>query len=646
MSDERFVVCGGLAAPRRVAKEKIINLNLWGQRANVTLKISDISERMIANVPPILIDLLEIATYIYCADQATTRGGGGSGNYGAKWRRRFRFRIPVRDPRLWSSDTVLTALRDTLRFLSDDEYTFTFDKLLKPPEISQYLDFGAGGLSGFQADEIVLFSGGIDSLAGAVQEAITDKKKVALVSHRSSPKIDHRQKILLQELSRHCETQPFHVPVWIHKEKALSREYTQRTRSFLYASLATVVARIFELWRIRFYENGVVGINLPISAQVVGSRATRTTHPQVVNGFSDLFTAIFQKPFAVENPFLWMTKAETVRFIRDAGHGTLIKDSVSCTHTWEVTKLHTHCGVCSQCIDRRFATLAAGCTDKEDPEEMYGVDLLKGERSPGDDRTMLESYVRMAKQVKDMSDSTFFSTFGEVHRVTKHVRGLSVDDTASRIFSLYKRHAAEVCDVVTKGIQRHAVEISDGKVPSSCVLILALPEEYRRPASYADIPTAPLLTLDDIGDQKGKLALLACITGIDRFAGLNKKLGSREVFFIFLLFKSKRTHQFAGEWLTVVTEEEAVTEFQKWVQNQYLKFSGTDIDSPAYRIQKMWGEFIRQIEKEAKLKRLFSVHRDSNGQKLYAIRLRPSKTQILTSSIPAVLSKAGIQGNV
>ena len=83
--------------------------------------------------------------------------------------------------------------------------------------------------------------------------------------------------------------------------------------------LGAIVARIFDLWRIRFYENGVVSINLPISPQVVGGRATRTTHPQVLNGFAEIFSTICQKPFAVENPFRWLTKAEVVKTIRDRG---------------------------------------------------------------------------------------------------------------------------------------------------------------------------------------------------------------------------------------------------------------------------------------------------------------------------------------
>jgi hypothetical protein len=70
----------------------------------------------------------------------------------------------------------------------------------------------------------------------------------------------------------------------------LNREYTQRSRSFLYAALGATVAAMVGRDRIRFYENGVVSLNLPVSAQAIGARATRTTHPRVLNGFAELFT--------------------------------------------------------------------------------------------------------------------------------------------------------------------------------------------------------------------------------------------------------------------------------------------------------------------------------------------------------------------
>ena len=72
----------------------------------------------------------------------------------------------------------------------------------------------------------------------------------------------------------------------MNKDKALGREYTQRTRSFLFAALGVTFARMSGLDRLRFYENGVVSLNLPPSPQVVGARASRTTHPRVLGGFT------------------------------------------------------------------------------------------------------------------------------------------------------------------------------------------------------------------------------------------------------------------------------------------------------------------------------------------------------------------------
>ncbi|MBW1999616.1 MAG: 7-cyano-7-deazaguanine synthase [Deltaproteobacteria bacterium] len=481
MSNERVILCGSARTDKPVGAHKPIRLKLWGKDKNVTLKITDITDRMVANLPPRLIDLLEIATYIYCADQATTRGGDGLRDYGSNWRRKFRFHIPVREPDVWSSGQMISILQDTLGFLSEDEYHFHFVKLTDPPPMSLYLDFGSGGASGLSAEEVILFSGGLDSLGGAIQDAVINKKNVALVSHRSSPKIAKRQRELVSDLGNHTHTPPFHVPVWIHKEKELSREFTQRTRSFLYASLGAVVARIFDLWRVRIYENGTISVNLPISEQVIGSRGTRSTHPQAINGFSDLFSALFEKEFLIENPFLWMTKAEVAKAIVEAGCRELIKYSTSCTHIWEMTTLKTHCGVCSQCIDRRFAVLAAGCTDDDDPMEMYSVDLLTGERKPGESRTMLESYVRTAKKIKDITDDGFFSEFPECYRIIGHIRGMKVDEAASKILDLYRRHSNQVFDVITQGIRDHAGEINEGKLPKSCLLILALPDNYKRP---------------------------------------------------------------------------------------------------------------------------------------------------------------------
>jgi len=89
----------------------------------VNLHLGDLSRPMADNIPDVLTDMLDIAAYIYCADQFTTRGTELMTNMGADWRRKFRLKIPVRCPDVWGKDSVREALVETLGFLSEDEFT-------------------------------------------------------------------------------------------------------------------------------------------------------------------------------------------------------------------------------------------------------------------------------------------------------------------------------------------------------------------------------------------------------------------------------------------------------------------------------------------------------------------------------------------
>ena len=94
-----------------------------------------------------------------------------------------------------------------------------------------------------------------------------------------------------------------------------------------------------------------------------------------MKGFQDIISLVAGEAFTVENPYIWKTKADVVKVITDAGCEDLIRHSMTCTHTWEMTNQHTHCGGCSQCIDRRFAVLAAKA-DQYDPVDHYKFDVF------------------------------------------------------------------------------------------------------------------------------------------------------------------------------------------------------------------------------------------------------------------------------
>ena len=471
------MLCGGArGAPRGRASS--LALDLHGSSPNVRLEIADISERLLAKIPDVLVDLLEVASYIYAADGAISRGGKVGAQMGKGWRRDFRFVIPVRRPGRWSSAHVMSALVETLGFLSDDRYEFEFQPITDPPPVEEYFEFQGAADAGFTPDEVILFSGGVDSFAGAVEALACGGKKIALVSHRSAPIIAGVQRRLVNELRSRFVNQVFHVPVRANLVGRLSKETTYRTRSFLFAALGAVTAQLFEKDRLRIYENGIVSLNLPTLAQVVGARATRTTHPQALAGFRRILSALLDKDFDFSNPFAWLTKAEVIERISMNGCGDLIRDTRSCTRVRQMTRLHSHCGACSQCLDRRFAVLAAGVAD-EDPEEAYKVDLLLGPRPPGPDRELALAYVRSSSLINDMADVAFFARYGEASRIVDFFDE-PADEVARRILDLHRRQAAGVCGVSDDAISVHAGELRGGSLSEDCLLRLIVGQDAAR----------------------------------------------------------------------------------------------------------------------------------------------------------------------
>ena len=495
MSFKHVILCGGTElSPLGGAWKHIapVPLAIGKGLHDVHLHLHDLTKPMSENPSDVATDLLEIAAFVYAADQAVRRGGKSEFEYGSKWRRHFWFEIPVRQPDFWADDKVLGPLREVLTFLSDDDFEFHFRKLKKPPKLDSYLDFRKGGVDSSGIEEVMLFSGGLDSFGGAVKEIADGKRKIALVSHQPTTKVGAPQRKLVEALNKHLNgtaPAPFHVQIELNKGKALGREYTQRTRSFVYASLAAVVARMLGKDRIRFYENGIVSFNLPLSMQSLGARASRTTHPQTLAGFSKLFSAVFGKAFAVENPFLWKTKTDIVKELRTGGFGKLCAATISCAHTWERTTQHSHCGVCSQCVDRRMVALAAEMGPDEDPPEMYEANLLNHAWTDPEDCTLVERYVGTNREFAKIATPTeFLSKFGDVAKALRHA-GKDPKTIAQSAFDLHRRHAEQVNHALVRLIQSQAQGLLNNDVPTNTMLGIAIGLMGKSPVA-ATVPSS------------------------------------------------------------------------------------------------------------------------------------------------------------
>jgi hypothetical protein len=446
MADTRHILCGGIAPGRRSGEgPEPIQLAIGRGPRDVRLRLSQFSDTMKESLTPLFADLLELSSYVYVADQTATRGGTKSFDYGDRWHRDFHFKIPVRCPEVWNRTEVRESLCGLLGFLTDDQYEFEFLKAARPVALDRFLFDGVPPEETATFDELMLFSGGLDSLCGAVEEVLQGQRRALLVSHRPEGRIYARQQNLVNAIRSRLPNprrSPFHFAAKVNKAKVHNREATQRSRSFLFASMAAVVARLFDLKRIRFYENGVTSLNLPISPQMLGGRTSRTTHPQTLWRFSQLFSLLFETEFTVENPFQWSTKPEILRRLAALKQADLCAATSSCVHTWDRSERHPHCGRCSQCVDRRMSVLAAN-VQQDDPNSGYESDVIVGECN-GIDLAFVERYVGSAFDMSRIETSRRFAErFGEIAHVIRYT-GLPADHAVQKIFELYRKHAEEV----------------------------------------------------------------------------------------------------------------------------------------------------------------------------------------------------------
>lgn len=482
MSKSSLIWCGPDAIPSEHRKEypKSVHLNSHPIHGNVHLKIRNISKKLVMNLKSLVMDLLEIGSYVYCADQSVSRGGPTWQRDGEYWRRNFIFDIPVRNPDLWNQTDIRDGLAKSLSFLSDDTYEFSFRKLADDIEDESYFEYDEGQ-AWFNADSILLFSGGLDSLAGMIHEILDKQHKVILVSHRPVSKTSKRQRDLLQRFKKIYDKSGtfLHIPVWVNKDKGLTKDTNQRTRSFLYAVLAASIAYMQDIDTIKFYENGVVSINLPISPQLVGARASRSTHPKALHYMEGFFKAVFEREFHVENPYLLKTKSEVVEVVKDHEMEELIRLSNSCSHIRTTDRVVDHCGTCSQCIDRRIAILHNKIDENNDPHYRYQTQLFIDPLPDKQVRTMVESFINHATSLEKMPESDFFQRFGEVSNVLGFGH-LSSHEMAENVYDLHVRHGKQVCKVVDDQISQHSSEIRGKKIDPNSLLALAIKQPSGR----------------------------------------------------------------------------------------------------------------------------------------------------------------------
>ena len=321
------------------------------------------------------VDALVLATHVHAADTRISRTSESQDG----WTREIRLIVPVSDPDRWN--VASTTFMRLLNFLTGDRWTLGFRA--RPREFSAVARRRPARLASPAFDDLALFSGGLDSLVGAI-DALELGRSPLFVSHAGEGATSGAQSTIFAALKDHYSGRAFdRLRLWMNFPKGFvdgsNSEDTTRSRSFLFFALAAFAGSGLDGPVIlKVPENGLIAVNVPLDPLRLGALSTRTTHPFYIARWNEALT-ILGMNVRIQNPYWDKTKGEMVR---GCTNGALLRrltaTSLSCSSPvkdrWRGIGTQ-HCGYCVPCLIRR-AALLVGLSPDEDPTT-YTVDNLK-----------------------------------------------------------------------------------------------------------------------------------------------------------------------------------------------------------------------------------------------------------------------------
>ena len=373
-------------------------------------------------------DLLLISASVFAADRATARGEREN------IARRIELHIPVVNAlRL---QPLTKKIEEILRNLSNDAWRVNLRQV--PGDLekdSHYVE---------RNGRTLLFSGGLDSLAAAIEFG-KQEKTLQLVSHITRNQTTNQaQKNLAADLKNHGLDLPHHQFFVSSSSQDVgpsqlkhAAENSQRARSFLFLVLGALAARrAGHVEVVYLAENGQMAIHLPLTQGRIGAFSTHTAHPDVLVGMESFLSEALNVPFQILNPYVHLTKAEVVKKVINLS-ADMIPAANSC---WRSARLSTHCGECIPCFIRR---IAIEYSISEDPTA-YDKDCWVEKIGQLDDDTGRRNITDLAEfvlRIERSSPEDIMSEWPELY---------SPNINETEVIAMYKRFSKEARAVLSQ----------------------------------------------------------------------------------------------------------------------------------------------------------------------------------------------------
>lgn len=335
--------------------------------------ITDLS-RLGVHPSEIGVDVLVLAAHVHAADTRISRANESQDG----WTREIRLIVPVSDPDRWT--TVAPTFVRILNFLTGDRWSVAFRA--RPRRFARTVLSAPAQLIGPPFNDLALFSGGLDSLIGAI-DALENGRTPLLVSHAGEGATSGAQSTIFDALKDKYHGRAFdRLRLWMAFPDGFVRgsagENTTRGRSFLFFALGVFAGSGLETpFTLKVPENGLIAVNVPLDPLRLGALSTRTTHPFYISRWNDALQGLGLNGKIV-NPYWDKTKGEMVAACANGALlRSLVPSSLSCSSPTKgrYQGLSTqHCGYCLPCLIRR-ASLVSGLHPDPDPTT-YTVDDL------------------------------------------------------------------------------------------------------------------------------------------------------------------------------------------------------------------------------------------------------------------------------
>jgi hypothetical protein len=343
-----------------------------------------------------VLDFLFIASIVYATDKLISRETAPD-----NWTRNLELAVPVSEIATWNK--VKGTLESTLNFLTGDKWQLSFEKRsVNLYQASPGQKAQKSTIQDKNIQAVTLFSGGLDSLIGAIDWLEDNSgQHVLLISHYdgkvAGPKSD--QLSLIEVLKPRYGDRIEHIQIRAGMGSE-GHETTFRSRSLLFIAMGIYAAsNIGSDTPLLIPENGTIAINIPLTPSRRGSCSTRTAHPYYLNNVRTLLTSLgINNP--IVNPLGLKTKGECVEQCRNQ---SVLKESallsVSCskrghTYTWK-NRSANGCGFCMPCIYRRASLHRIGLDTEE-----YGLDICKGDVDPDNTEELALSLIHISEPTR------------------------------------------------------------------------------------------------------------------------------------------------------------------------------------------------------------------------------------------------------